>query len=122
MRKIKIKMLESFSVLALIFFLIGCSAGSGSETYNFNKDTPEWLKEKIYGISSASGHYNDLTKVYRYDWKKSFIYYFYNPLSSCVYCELYDQDGKKITAANDSLLQNTLKNRNGEILIWENRK
>ena len=122
MGNIKVIILESFSILALIFFLIGCSAGNGSETYNSNEDTPEWLSEKIDSILSASGHYNDLTKVYRYSWNKSFIYYFYNPLSSCMYCELYDQDGKKMMANNDSLLQNTLNTRDGEILIWENRK
>jgi len=122
MLKIKVKILEGFSILALIFFLIGCGTGSSSETYNFNEDMPEWLEGKIDSISSASGHYNDLIKVYRYNWKSSFIYYFSNPLSSCMYCEIYDQDGKKMTASNDSLLQNTLKTRDGEILIWKNNK
>ena len=124
MGKFKVKILECLFILALIFFLIGssCSASNSSETYNSNEDTPVWLSEMIDSISSASGHYNDLTKVYRYNWNKSFIYFFSNPLSSCVYCELYDQSGKKMTAANDTLLQYTLKTRDGEILIWENRK
>ena len=122
MEENKMKILWIVSFLALIFFLNSCSSGSYSETYNFNESTPEWLKEKIDSISNASGNYYDLTKVYRYDWKESFIYYFYIPVSSCMYCELYDENGNKITAVNDSLLQNTLKTRDGEVLIWVNKK
>jgi len=108
--------------LFLTIILFGCSMGGGTETFNFEKDTPVWLKEKIGTISNFTGNYYDWTRVYRYEWNKSFIYLFYIPLSSCTYCELYHQDGNKVTAFNDSLLQDILQTRKGEILIWENKK
>jgi len=110
------------SALFLTIILFRCSMGGGTETFNFEKDTPVWLKEKISTISNFTGNYYDWTRVYRYEWNKSFIYLFSIPLSSCTYCELYHQDGNKVTAFNDSLLQDILQTRKGEILIWENKK
>jgi len=110
------------SALFLTFILLGCSTAGGSEVSNLEKDTPVWLKEKITTISNFTDNYFDWTRVYRYEWNKSFIYLFSIPLSSCTYCELYDQDGNKVTAFNDSLLQDILQTRKGEVLIWENKK
>jgi hypothetical protein len=110
------------SALFLTFILLGCSTAGGSKISNLEKDTPVWLEEKINTISNFTGHYYDWTRVYRYEWNNSFIYLFSVPASSCMYCELYDQDGNKVTAFNDSLLQDILQTRKGEVLIWENKK
>jgi hypothetical protein len=108
--------------LFLALVLLRCSMDRGSETFKLEKDTPVWLEEKINTISNFTGHYYDWTRVYRYEWNNSFIYLFSVPASSCMYCELYDQDGNKVTAFNDSLLQDILQTRKGEVLIWENKK
>ncbi len=107
-------------LLALILFR--CSMDIGSENHKFEKDTPVWLEEKINTISNFTGHYYDWTRVYRYEWNNSFIYLFSVPASSCMYCELYDQSGNKVTAFNDSVLQEILQTRKGEVLMWENKK
>ena len=101
----------------LTIILISCNIESGSEVFNYESDTPAWLKQKIDSISNFTGHYYDWTRVYRYNWNESFVYHFSVPLSSCKHCELYDHDGNKITAFNDSL-----KARKGEVLIWGNKK
>jgi hypothetical protein len=118
-------MIRRIVIISCIFIsivLISCNLYSGSETFDFDRDTPAWLKAKLDSISNFADHYYDWTRVYRYDWNESFVYHFSVPLSSCIYCELYDHDGNKVTAIKDSLLQDILKTRNGEVLIWENKK
>ena len=117
-----IRRIVIISCLFLIVVLITCNVESSKVVFDYERDTPAWLKEKIDSISSSTGHYYDLTKVYRYNWNESFVYHFSVPLSSCIYCELYDHDGNKVTAIKDSLLQDILKTRNGELLLWENKK
>lgn len=102
--------------------LISCSSGISSDSFNYDSEAPSWLKEKIDSISNSTGHYYDWTKVYRYDFNESFIYHFSIPSSSCIYCELYNQEGDKITAFNDSTLQSILNKKTGEVLIWVNKK
>jgi hypothetical protein len=111
-----------FFSVATIVILVGCSSGISSDSLNYNVETPSWLKEKIDSISNSTRHYYDWTKVYRYDFNESFIYHFSIPASSCIYCELYNQEGDKITALNDSTLQSILNKKTGEVLIWVNEK
>lgn len=115
------KLIMIFSITAAAIF-ISCSSGISSDSYNYDSETPPWLKEKIDSIGNSTGHYYDWTKVYRYNFNEPFIYNFSIPLSSCKYCELYNQKGDKITAFNDSTLQSILNKRTGEILIWVNKK
>jgi hypothetical protein len=117
-----IKYLILLLVSLLIILLNSCSSADRSESFDYDKETPQWLKIRIDSISTSTGHYYDLTKVYRYNWKDTYIYHFSIPLSSCVYCELYDQNGRKISAAVESSLKNILHNRKNEVLIWDNKK
>lgn len=115
------KLILLFSITAAAIF-ISCSSGISSDSFNYDSETPRWLKEKIDSIRNSTGHYYDWTKVYRYNFNESFIYHFSIPLSSCKYCELYNQEGDKITAFNDSTLQSILHRKTGEVLIWVNKK
>ena len=103
--------------LSLMF--LGCHKDNAVEPFNYDKDVPVWLKAKISLMSSDTANFYYGTKVYRYSWNQVIIYYFSIPLSSCMYCELYDQNGNKVQIVNDAMLQDFLKNRKDEILIWQ---
>ena len=67
----------------------------------------------------SNNHYYHGSQVYRYVWHESYAYYIFIPVSSCAYCEVYDQNGGKITFTDDNMLQDYLNNRKYEVLIWE---
>ncbi len=81
------------------------------------KDTPVWLKAKIEPTDALYG-----TRVYRYEWRGESVYYIENPISSCAYCELYDQDGAKIQLTDDPAFQDFLMNSENRTLICEWRR
>ena len=102
------------------FFLIifaGCQKSNFIEPFNYERDTPAWLKQKIDYMSANQMYYG--AKVYRYEWNKEFVYHIVVPISSCAYCEVYDQEGNKITFVNDSMFQGFIENKKNETLIWE---
>ena len=108
-------------IIYISFFLlistIGCVKENSVEPFNFDKDTPTWLKNKIDSISTDMQYYG--TKVFRYDWNKSYVYHIMIPISSCAYCELYDSRGNKILPMNDKLFQDFLNHKKNEVLVWE---
>jgi hypothetical protein len=103
----------------LVLLILGCRKDTSVEASN---NTPEWLEAKISLMSNDTTNYYVLTKLYRYSWNGIFLYYFYIPSSSCMYCDLYDQNGNKVQITDDAMLQDFLKNRKDEVLIWEWKK
>jgi hypothetical protein len=101
----------------LLFVLLGCKKENSVEPFNYERDTPGWLKAKIDTISNHREYYG--TKVFRYEWNRKYVYHFQIPISSCAYCEIYNQDGNKITFSDDNVFQEFLKNKKNETLIWE---
>ena len=110
------------SGVLLSFIIVSCKKDSGVEPFDYARDTPLWLKEKITVMSNDTTHFYAMTKVYRYQWNAVFIYHISIPLSSCMYCELYDQNGNRMQISNDVMLQHFLGTRTGEILIWESKQ
>ena len=117
-----LKKIINLFIITLTVTFLSCCSGTGSESFHYDSEPPAWLKEKIDSISSSTRHYYDWTKVYRYNFNESFIYHFSIPASSCIYCELYNQEGDRITAFNDSTLQSILNKKTGEVLIWVNSR
>ncbi len=113
---IKIIFISSF----LILLIIGWQESNPAEPVNYDKDIPVWLKQIIVVMTEDQDYYG--TKVYRYEWNGKFIYHIMIPISSCAYCEVYDQEGNKITFENDSAFEEFIKNRINETLIWEREK
>ena len=58
------------------------------------------------------------TVVYRYKWHNEYIYYIDIPISSCMYCEIYNQNGDKIQFTSDSQIQDFINNKTDEVIIW----
>lgn len=111
-------MLKLIFISSFMFFLlISCQKENVIELFNYERDTPEWLKAKIDSMSNHQDYYG--TKVFRHEWKAKYIYHIVIPVSSCGYCDVYDQNGNKLQFANDNEFQDYLKNRKNEILVWE---
>jgi hypothetical protein len=97
----------------------GCQHDLGIESFEFERDTPGWLKVRIEAM--AVDPYYAGTVVYRHEWKGMFVYHVDIPLSSCAYCEVYDQAGNRIQFASDGALQDYLTNRRNELVVWHQR-
>jgi hypothetical protein len=102
----------------VLLLLVGCNTDNGVGPFDYGRDTPMWLKEKIEVMSTDTRSFVG-TKVYRYNWHGQFVYHISIPLSSCVFCETYDQRGNKIQFTNDAMLQDFLSTRTDQVLVWE---
>lgn len=110
-------MLKILIITSLLLLpLSGCRNDTLVEPFNYERDTPVWLKEKIDSMSVDNRFVG--TKVYRYEWKRNFMYHIMIPISSCVYCELYDQSSNK-PQLDQVEFQDFLKNKKNVIVIWE---
>jgi hypothetical protein len=113
---LKILFIASF-VLTIV---IGCNNEIVTAPFNYERDTPVWLKAKIDSMSNNKDYFG--TKVFRHEWKSNFIFYIYIPINSCAYCEVYDPNGNKIHFTDDAMFQDYIDNRKNEILVWEWKK
>jgi len=114
-------MMKYFFITSFILLTcIGCELEDITIPFNFERDAPSWLKIKIDSLSNTNRYM--YMKVFRYEWRGNYAYYIMNPISSCAYCELYDQNGNKINFSDDETFQDFLINKKNEILVWEWRK
>ncbi|MGE5812370.1 MAG: hypothetical protein ACM339_12760 [Ignavibacteria bacterium] len=109
-----LKIIFISSLLSIAF--LSCQKNSLVEPFNYERDTPLWLKEKIDYMSTNHDYFG--SKIYRYKWNEKYVYHIMIPISSCAYCELYDQDGIKIQF-NDDSFSDFLENKKDEVLVWE---
>lgn len=112
-------MIKTFLVVSLFaIMLIGCKSNS-VEPYNYERDTPIWLQVKIDSITATHRDYYVGTKVYRYQWKGTFLFEFDIPLSSCRLCELYYYDGTKTNSPDSNTVLDYENNRTDKMFIWK---
>ena len=112
------KISKLFAILSIVVIVsVGCQNGNSVEPFNYERDTPAWLKVKIDSMSTIQYYHG--SQVHRYVWHSNYIYDIFIPVSSCAYCEVYDEDGDKIKFTSDSMLQDYLNNRKDEIIVWE---
>ena len=109
-----IKSLGLIALLITIFIQLNCQKDTSPIT---NMDTPEWLNSYIENIQDNPDYFG--TKIYRYEWKENFVYHIMIPISSCAYCEVYNQSGTKIEFNNDTTFQDFLNNKKNEVIVWE---
>jgi hypothetical protein len=96
---------------------MSCQKESTTEPFNYEKDTPIWLKSKIDSMSTDPSYTN--TIVVRYDWKKEYIYDIFVPINSCRYCLLFNPNGDKVEFSDSMEMLDFENNRNNEVIIWE---
>jgi hypothetical protein len=93
----------------LLLLVFGCQKDSGK--------IPQWLKITIDSISTIQEY--EGTTVYRYTWKNEYLYHIEIPISTCTYCELYNQSGTKIIFASDDQFRDFLDNKTDQEVLWE---
>lgn len=79
----------------------GCRGNGAGKPYDFERDAPVWLKAKVDSLATRPD-YNAIA-VFRYEWRGDTLYYISLPLSSCLYCELYDKDGRRYHVAHEDM-------------------
>ena len=99
----------------LIITLISCS--NSVEAFNYEIDTPEWLKLKIDSLD-VEPNYAGAT-VYRYEWHTQFVYHISIPISSCAYCLVYEQNGDLINFENSSTVNDFHNNKKNQVIVWQ---
>ena len=66
---------------------------------------PEWLKSWVISTEEKSGIPNtvfreeyswDVLKLYRGKWEGTVIYYIHNDTNSCIICDCFSEDGKRL--------------------------
>jgi hypothetical protein len=98
----------------LFLLIIACHHDNGVKPA---ENIPVWLDAKI---DSMSGNlYYAGSVICRYTWNKAFVYHIDIPVSSCAYCELYDQRGAKIQITNDAQFKDFLNNKTNAVVIWK---
>ncbi len=59
-----------------------------------SKETlPQWLQEKI---NALEGDDVDFTTIWKGEWKGRVVYYYHNWFDSCLYCDVYFENGENI--------------------------
>jgi hypothetical protein len=99
----------------LVLLVLGCNKNAIKES---SKDIPAWLQDKINSMSNERSYGG--VKIYRYKWNGEQVYYIDNPISSCMYCELYNQSGNHIKIAdNDTQFIQFLGDKSNAVIIWK---
>ena len=87
------------------------------------ENLPHWLVETIDDYENSKEMviyaFSPVT-IHKGEWKNRTVYIVNDPLSSCVFCYIYYEDGKKIVLTDDEIysldFQNSSKNW---VIIWK---
>ena len=126
MKKIKNLFVAStcLAFILTISVLSGCSDNSQDESLAFgphpsakvervaSASLPEWLA-KLFENGQFSSYGVTQGKVFRGEWNGKIVYHIYNPMSSCVYCETFYEDGSAVDFDSEDIIrsfQETSKN------------
>lgn len=104
------------SIFAVLLFTFIACQDKGVEPFLFERDTPSWLQDKIDYMSTHKEFGG--TTIYRYEWKKNYVFDITIPISSCALCDIYDNTGNKINFSENGKLQDYLDNRTSPVLVW----
>jgi len=107
----KCKLLKPMLSCLLLFLFIQCSKNKEEkDSYTFystewlksspkvnvnKKDLPEWLVKRINEYDKFVAPV-DCIKFFRGNWNNETVYYIYSVLNSCIFCELYYENGNKV--------------------------
>ncbi len=97
--------------LFLLALLIFCTC----EKQSSDNRNPEWLDELILEMEGNPYYFGSY--ISRYTWNGDFFYEITIPVSSCMYCDIYDIDGNRINWQENDI-NDYLENRKDKVLIW----
>lgn len=101
-------------VILIALFVTGCQ-NTGTDAFDYERDAPEWLKDKIETMATNPTMAGSV--VYRYSWSGDWVYHIEIPIHSCAFCELYTREGERIDNAEFDLA-GFLENRTEEVVVW----
>jgi hypothetical protein len=96
-------------LLLVALFFISC------ENTGPLPELPEQIQARI---GDLTGPEYAGTIIYRYDWRNAQYYHVMIPISSCAFCEMYDEFGNLFEFADNEELADFLANRKNEFIVW----
>lgn len=78
---------------------------------------PDWFMVLIEEIESDSLYYGG-SIIYQHEYEGSYLFHLNIPLSSCVYCRLYDCAGNLVEWSSTEEFEDYLQHRTNETVVW----
>ncbi len=102
--------MKNFAILLIILLIL-----STCEKERFDNKNPKWLDEMIQEMENNP--YYGGSYIERYTWRNHYYYEVTIPVSSCLYCDIYNVDGERIDWQENDL-EDYLQNKTDRVLIW----
>ncbi|NQT63507.1 MAG: hypothetical protein HQ556_11155 [Candidatus Marinimicrobia bacterium] len=80
-------------------------------------ENPEWFTALVEKAESDPYYYGGSSLI-QYEYEGTYIFYFSIPVSSCMYCQIYDCDGNIIELASCDPLLDFIENQSNGTLLW----
>ncbi len=95
-----------------VFLVVACEKKSQQQD-----QLPEWLE--IILDESTNNDFCQYWSVTRYSFRDSYYYELFNPLSSCLFCDVYDEEGNRMVWDDHEDMNAYVENRTDVTLVWE---
>ena len=105
--------MRALALTLLILFAFSCEKESHED------ENPGWLNEFIREIEDDP--FYNLSSIVRWKYLGDYYYEVDNPVSSCLYCEIYDIEGNQVSWSFEEL-DSFLENRTDRKLIWQGHR
>ncbi len=97
-------------------FLLALLVFGACEKQRFEDKNPTWLDQLIEEMEVKP--YYGGSYINQYTWQNHFYYEITIPVSSCMYCDVYDYEGNRINWEENEI-DDYLENRSKKLLIWK---
>ena len=98
-------------ILFLFVFLASCEKED-----TLNSEIPEWIKPRIEELENSE-HCLDCSLT-RITYQKEYYYNIYCGFWSCVYCELYNNNGKLVSEVEGFDFEDFFTNKKDAVVLW----
>jgi hypothetical protein len=85
------------------------------------ENLPEWLFVMIEEIENINSDDFDMinVQIFMGEWKNNTVYYVYNSFNSCLFCDIYYDDGTNMNFTLNNDLSDFLENSEKWVIIYE---
>ncbi|MBN2664120.1 MAG: hypothetical protein JXR68_10765 [Bacteroidales bacterium] len=77
---------------------------------------PDWLETLTDSLEVNDYYWG--SKIYQYKLEKEYYYDLQIPISSCMYCNIYTEQGNLVNWTNKDI-EDYLENRKNELIVWK---
>lgn len=105
-----------FTACFLIVLFSGCLDDHALNPGHSEQKIPAWLQERISEISTDQSY--SYSEVYRYEWEEKNVYHILVPTRSCIFCELYSENGNVLNLSDEEFFD-FVEHKKDEILLWK---